>query len=186
MNLSIVVLTWNDWKSTIDCLQSIINNNYNNYDVILVDNNSNSKHLNFIKKWQNKEISCNSKFVIPNNQRFKKIIEIKENQIIKQTDRGKKNIFLIKNKENYGLTKGLNIGYKFSIKNKYKYVLRVDNDIFLEKNCINSFKIIYKKNKTLYLYKNTYKYSYLETILVINKLVTDIIFRFVLVSYSDR
>ena len=75
MNLSIVVLTWNDWKSTIDCLQSIINNNYDNYDVILVDNNSNSKHLNFIKKWQNKEISCNSKFVIPNNQRFKKIMD---------------------------------------------------------------------------------------------------------------
>ena len=136
MNLSIVVLTWNDWKSTIDCLQSIINNNYNNYDVILVDNNSNSKHLNFIKKWHNKEISCNSKFVTPNNQRFKKIIEIKKNQIIKQTDRGKKNIFLIKNKKNYGLTKGLNIGYKFSIINKYKYLLRVDNDIFLEKNCI--------------------------------------------------
>ncbi len=56
MNLSIVVLTWNDWKSTIDCLQSIIKSNYKNYDVILVDNNSDSKHLNFIKKWQNKEI----------------------------------------------------------------------------------------------------------------------------------
>ena len=63
MNLSIVVLTWNDWKNTIDCLQSIIKSNYKNYDVILVDNNSDLKHINFIKKWQNKEISCNSKFV---------------------------------------------------------------------------------------------------------------------------
>jgi len=136
MNLSIVVLTWNDWKNTIDCLQSIIKSNYKNYDVILVDNNSDLKHINFIKKWQNKEISCNSKFVSPSNQRFKKIIEIKENEIIKQKERGKQNIFLIKNKKNYGLTKGLNIGYKFSINNKYKYILRVDNDVFIEKNCI--------------------------------------------------
>jgi len=136
MNLSIVVLTWNDWKSTIDCLQSIIKNNYDNFDVILVDNKSDTKHLNFIKKWQNKKISCNGKFVTPSNQRFNKIIEIRENEIIRQSEKGKKNIFLIKNKKNYGLTKGLNIGYKFSINNKYKYILRVDNDIFLERDCI--------------------------------------------------
>ena len=147
MNLSIVVLTWNDWKNTIDCLQSIIKSNYKNYDVILVDNNSDLKHINFIKKWQNKEISCNSKFVNPSNQRFKKIIEIKENEIIKPKERGKQNIFLIKNKKNYGLTKGLNIGYKFSINNKYKYTLRVDNDIFLKKNCItNLIKSFRNKN----------------------------------------
>ena len=136
MNLSIVVLTWNDWKSTVDCLQSILKNSYNHYDVILVDNNSNLKHINFLKKWLKKEISFNGKFVHPTNQRFNKIVEIKENGNIKQEDKCKKNIFLIKNKKNYGLTKGLNIGYKFSINNKYDYILRVDNDIFLEKNCI--------------------------------------------------
>jgi len=147
MNLSIVVLTWNDWKSTIDCLQSIIKNDYKNYDIILVDNNSDSKHINFIKKWQNKEIACNRKFVTPTNQRFNKIIKVKENGIIKSSEKGKKNIFLIKNKKNYGLTKGLNIGYKFSINNKYKYTLRVDNDIFLKKNCIsNLIKSFRNKN----------------------------------------
>jgi len=136
MNLSIVVLTWNDWKSTVDCLQSILKNDYKNYDVVLVDNNSNLKHINFLKKWQKREIACDSKFVAPNNLRFNKIIEIKENETIKQKDKYKKNIFLIRNKKNFGLTRGLNIGYKFSINNKYKYILRVDNDIFLEKNCI--------------------------------------------------
>ena len=147
MNLSIVVLTWNDLRSTIDCLQSIIKSSYKNFDVILVDNNSELKHLNFIEKWHKREINCNRRFVKPNNQRFNNIIEVKKNQIIKQNNIGGKNIYLIRNKKNYGLTKGLNIGYKFSINNSYKYILRVDNDLYLEKNCIKTLlRSFNKKN----------------------------------------
>ena len=136
MSLSIVVLNWNDWRSTIDCLQSILKSNHNNYDIILVDNNSELKHLNFIKRWHKREINCDGKFVRADPKRFDNIIEIKENEIINKKEKNKKNIYLIKNRKNFGLTKGLNIGYQFSINNKYKYILRIDNDVFVEKNCI--------------------------------------------------
>ena len=40
-SVAILVLTWNDWKNTVACLESIFKTNYNNFDVFLIDNNSN-------------------------------------------------------------------------------------------------------------------------------------------------
>ena len=39
-SVGIVVLSWNDWKNTSELLESIFKSDYNNYDIILVDNNS--------------------------------------------------------------------------------------------------------------------------------------------------
>ena len=43
--LAVIVLTWNDWKNTIECLESIFNNSFENFDIILVDNNSDLIHI---------------------------------------------------------------------------------------------------------------------------------------------
>ena len=39
-SLAITVLTWNDWKNTIKCLESIFQSTFENFDIILVNNNS--------------------------------------------------------------------------------------------------------------------------------------------------
>ena len=49
--IAVVVLTWNDWKNTIKALDSILINRNNNFDIILVDNNSNFFHINKIIEW---------------------------------------------------------------------------------------------------------------------------------------
>ncbi len=38
--VSIIILNWNGWKDTIECLESLYQITYPNYDVILVDNGS--------------------------------------------------------------------------------------------------------------------------------------------------
>ena len=43
--LAIVVLTWNDAKNTVECLESIFASDYEYFDVILVDNNSETKNI---------------------------------------------------------------------------------------------------------------------------------------------
>ena len=34
MASAIVTLNWNDWKNTIDCLESIFQSDYQNFDVV--------------------------------------------------------------------------------------------------------------------------------------------------------
>jgi hypothetical protein len=36
--VSVVILNWNGWADTIECLESLYQINYPNYDVVLVDN----------------------------------------------------------------------------------------------------------------------------------------------------
>ncbi|NMC61155.1 MAG: glycosyltransferase, partial [Candidatus Methanofastidiosa archaeon] len=38
--VSIIVLNWNNWKDTIECLESLYRISYTNYNIILVDNGS--------------------------------------------------------------------------------------------------------------------------------------------------
>ena len=45
----IILLNWNNWHLTKDCLESLQNLNYDNYQIIIVDNNSKSGEKNTIK-----------------------------------------------------------------------------------------------------------------------------------------
>ena len=38
--VSIIILNWNGWRDTIECLESLYKINYPNYDVIVVDKDS--------------------------------------------------------------------------------------------------------------------------------------------------
>lgn len=38
--VAIIILNWNGWKDTIECLESVFRNNYSNYQVIVIDNGS--------------------------------------------------------------------------------------------------------------------------------------------------
>tara|TARA_B100000214_G_scaffold357069_1_gene316255 strand:+ start:875 stop:1873 length:999 start_codon:yes stop_codon:yes gene_type:complete len=144
MSTAVIVLNWNDWKNTIDCLESIFQNN-EKFDVVFIDNGSTYNHFSKIIQWTKGEIVSNSFFIKPKIKKIGKIIEIKKNFDIQKKNLGNKNLFIIKNKVNYGLTKGLNIGYKFAIRNNYKYILRIDNDFIINKNYISQILETIKK-----------------------------------------
>jgi GT2 family glycosyltransferase len=50
-NIEIIILNYNGWKDTIECLKSVLRNNYPNYQVIVVDNNSPNNSLEYIQAW---------------------------------------------------------------------------------------------------------------------------------------
>ncbi len=56
--ISIIILNWNGWKDTIECLESIYQINYPNYQVIVVDNGSEDNSIEKIKNY------CSGKAVI--------------------------------------------------------------------------------------------------------------------------
>ncbi|MGE6197549.1 glycosyltransferase family 2 protein [Aeromonas media] len=42
VSISIVILNYNSSKYTMDCIDSILSSSYQNYEIIVVDNNSNA------------------------------------------------------------------------------------------------------------------------------------------------
>jgi len=137
--IAVIVLTWNDWKNTIQALDSILINKNNNFDIILVDNNSNFLHINKIIEWiKNKIKNKYSGFEI----KFIKKNFVKKNNI-------NKTIYIIRNKKNLGLTAGLNIGYNFAINNLYTYISRIDCDVVVEKKFFSKLLNTVKKDNTI-------------------------------------
>ena len=159
-NIAINVLTWNDWKNTIVCLESIFNSEYENFDIILIDNNSEESHLEKIYQWSKNEIKISDQeFSFNKNKK----IDIKEVNITSKISKiGKREIYLIKNQTNLGLTAGLNVGYKFSIKQNYDYVARIDCDFIISKNYIKIMIDSLEKNKDVIAMSPKIKHAFLR------------------------
>ena len=109
--VSIIILNWNGWEDTIECLESLYQITYPNYDVIVVDNGSEDESIEKIKEYTEGKNRVESKF-------FEYSCENKPIKIIEYTREeaeaggGKKKeienlppnkkLIIIKNEKNYG------------------------------------------------------------------------------------
>lgn len=135
--VAIIILNWNGWQDTIECLESVYQITYPNYEVIVVDNGSEDDSIEMIRKYCNGELTVESKFVSYINKN--KPIDIKEftkNEIeskktIKiffENSYLHKELIIIKNEKNYGFAKGNNIGIEFALNNGAEYIFMLNND----------------------------------------------------------
>jgi len=53
--VAIIILNWNGWKDTIECLESVFRIDYPNYQVIVIGNGSSDNSVERIKAWAEKE-----------------------------------------------------------------------------------------------------------------------------------
>ena len=140
--VSIIILNWNGWQDTIECLESLYQITYPSYDVIVVDNDSENESVQKIREYCGGEIEVDSKFFeysIENKPI--KIIEYtkdqaeagggKENGIMEVPSNGK--MILIKNEKNYGFAEGNNIAMRYALKAlNPNYILLLNNDTVVD------------------------------------------------------
>jgi GT2 family glycosyltransferase len=134
--VSIILLNWNGWEDSIECLESIYQIKYPNYNVILVDNNSEDESIDKIHDYCNGKITVESEFFEykPNN----KPIEIIKAETDKKGQPSTNSLILIENTKNYGFAEGNNIGIKYALKSlKTEYVLLLNNDTVVDENFLD-------------------------------------------------
>lgn len=140
-NVAIVILNWNGWEDTIECLESLYKIKYPNYDVIIADNGSEDESVQKIKDYCNGKINVESPFFKYNPEG--KPINLSEYELdgsenIKNKENGtdllsKNELILIKNNENYGFAKGNNIAVKHALNLlKPDYILLLNNDTVVD------------------------------------------------------
>jgi len=54
----IVILNWNGWADTIECLESVFRSNYPRFRVIVCDNDSTDGSMEYIKAWAEGRLAC--------------------------------------------------------------------------------------------------------------------------------
>lgn len=126
--VSIIIINWNGWKDTIECLESVYQIDYPNFDVIVVDNNSLDDSLEKIKEYSSGKLLVESDFFCYKAENKPlHIAEYMEDETlsnIKGPD-----LIIIKNKGNLGFPGGNNIGINFALKHYApNYLLLLNND----------------------------------------------------------
>lgn len=132
----IIVLNWNSYSETIECVKSLLNlNNYEDVKIIICDNNSSDcsydKILNYLEENHN------------NN-----FLNITECDILNTCKKAK--FYLIQNFENYGYAGGNNIGIKFALNDsKMEFVWVLNNDTIVESDTLTKMIEKFKKDKSV-------------------------------------
>nr|WP_319372579.1 glycosyltransferase family 2 protein [uncultured Methanobacterium sp.] len=144
--VSIILLNWNGWQDTIECLESLYQIDYPAYNIIVVDNDSRDDSLEKIRAYCKGEMEAGSKFTTySSSNKPVEIFEFDENELessvllnsmeeIKNKPSARK-LILIKNLKNYGFAKGNNIGIKFALEGLVSpYTMLLNNDTVVDKN----------------------------------------------------
>jgi GT2 family glycosyltransferase len=137
----IILLNYNGWRDTVECLESVLRNNYKNFQVIVGDNNSTNDSSYFIRLWLDGYYNILTK---PDNK-LKNLVfppvekpvsykfsnlEDAENDM---TESAAKPVILIQSGENLGFAGGNNIAVKYALKkNDFKYIWLLNNDTVIE------------------------------------------------------
>ncbi len=108
IKVSIVVLQYNNSQDTIKCLESVKELNWQNFEVVVVDNASKIQHLNSIRLF------------VENQKRA-----------------GEKRFKLIVNEENLGYAGGNNTGMKYALENGADFILILNPDTTVGKNLLS-------------------------------------------------
>jgi len=140
--VSIVILNWNGWEDTIECLESLYQIHYSNYHIIVVDNASSDDSLKKIKEYCKGKTKVKSEYFKynPLNKPIKTFEytekEIKISNGINTPDiPSNKKLTIIKNNKNYGFAGGNNVGINYALNHiNSQYILLLNSDTFVDPN----------------------------------------------------
>jgi GT2 family glycosyltransferase len=154
-NVTIIILNWNGWKDTIECLESLYQIKYPNYNVIVADNGSDDESIQKIKDYCSGKIKVESPF-FKYNPEGKPITLVEyeldgsENKENETNLFSKNKLILIKNNENYGFAKGNNIAVRYALNFlKPEYILLLNNDTVIDNEFLLKLVEIAGKNEKI-------------------------------------
>ena len=164
----IIILNYNGWSDTIECLESVLKIDYPNYQVIVVDNNSPNNSMDYIKSWAEGKIDV---WIEPNNPLKKLSFPLLNKPVPyifysqEEAERGgnlekERNLtkdfpqkytspyplIFIQANDNTGFAGGNNIAIKYALsKRDFEYVLLLNNDTVVERDFLSNLVNISEK-----------------------------------------
>ncbi len=135
----IVILNWNGWTDTINCLSSMHNAKYKNYFIVVVDNDSADDSYQRIRDYYGDVIGPSSVGPTKILEYTKEEAELGGGREQEITDLpSNKRLIMIKNSRNLGFAGGNNVGIRYALKAlNPKYILLLNNDTFVDQTFLS-------------------------------------------------
>jgi len=144
----IILINHNGWKDTIECLESVLRSDYQNFQVVVVDNASTDDSMTHILSWAKGCQSAgvkNYQLTHLTNPPLKKPISnsLYESgslpDAISWHKDGDHSLILIQSGENRGFAAGNNIGIRYaSVREDAVYIWLLNNDTVVEADALSA------------------------------------------------
>jgi len=145
--VAIIVLNWNGWPDTLECLESLQRLSYPNFQVIAVDNGSVDDSVEKLKGWCQGKIPVQTQF-IEFESRLKPVARLDYSR--REAERGgdiqreaeveavpaQTRLILIQTGENLGFVGGNNVALKYCLEKDYGYLWLLNNDTVVDSACL--------------------------------------------------
>lgn len=170
--VTVIVVNWNGWRDTIECLESLFKCDYANYDVIIVDNNSQDGSTERIRDFALRELGGKTDFF---NKEDRKLV-VKEltrmeaegsEEDDEEEPRLAQKFTIIQNEKNYGFGKANNIGFEYALRTSNpSYFLLLNNDTVVDQGFLEHLVTFMEKNPDVGICNPIqFKYDHRETVL---------------------
>lgn len=138
----VIVLNWNGWRDTIECLKSLRQSSYPNFRVVVVDNGSSDGSLTRIKAWAKGEGSAGPDQEHREGDGGSGIVLYSRDEAESGgTEAGEATLrdappgyglVLIRAGTNLGFAGGCNIGIRYALKREAEYIWLLNNDTVVD------------------------------------------------------
>jgi GT2 family glycosyltransferase len=159
--VAIIILNWNGWKDTIECMESLLRITYSNYQIIVVDNGSTDDSIEKIRAWARGEISVESSFFDSNlgtkpvhwfeyDRTTVEAVGFPDEEERLTKFPSNRSLVLFKTTENLGFSGGNNVGIQFALRDKaVQYIWLLNNDTITLEDTLTHLVMQSKKNPEL-------------------------------------
>lgn len=137
----VIILNYNNWKYTINCIRSLLNMSYKKFRIMVLDNASTDGSVEYLCAWMNGEnvetVQVNKqlqKYIVNTQQAIPSlVIESFETQKLDTQNLKEKRVVVIKNSENTGFAAGNNIAIRCAMQQRdCAYVWILNNDTIVD------------------------------------------------------
>jgi len=144
-----VVINWNSWKDTTECLEALQRLDYPNYRAVLIDNASSDDSIEQIRRWAQGNLPVSSRyFEFDGTKKPVTLVEYDRalaeaggnatpEANLRQVD-SQHQLVLIHSGANLGFAEGCNVGIRYALKQRYEIICLLNNDTVLRPDLLNA------------------------------------------------
>lgn len=142
----ILILNWNSWPDTLECLESVFRNTHHPYQVVVCDNGSDDGSLERIREWSAGQIECSSPpghcchgFTFPPVAKPIACVEYDRPQAEAGGNASAADIplVLVQNGDNLGFAGGNNVGLRYVLcSGGFDHVWLLNNDTVIKPDAL--------------------------------------------------
>ena len=140
----IVIVNWNGWKDTIECLESVLRLNYEDFKIVVCDNASADNSAEKIRDWSIGRLAAgvnNPELAHLSNPPVAKPVIVRELILDAATEDNGSNreqVTLIHTGANLGFAGGCNVGMQFALQDgECRYVWLLNNDTVVDPEALS-------------------------------------------------